>query len=69
MEEGKGGGGGVHLGILDLLADHEQEFDELGVCAGLSGSLDDLQVPAVVRTPQVALDRIADLVGLQLRVT
>ena len=40
---------GVHLGVLDLLADHEQVLDELCMGASLCGALDDLGVPAVVR--------------------
>lgn len=36
----------VHLAVLDLLAHHEQELDQLLVCVGLRRLGDDLNMPA-----------------------
>ena len=43
-----------HLGLLDLLADHEQELDQLRMHAALVAAGNDVQVPPSVPALQVA---------------
>ena len=66
--ESRGGGGGYYHGVLDFLADHEQELDQLGMCPGLFRALDDVRVPTVVSAAQVAFDGVCHAVVSQLGV-
>ena len=56
----------AYNGVLDFLANHEQELDKLGVCSRLLGAQDDICVPAVVSTAQVRLNGICHPVVCQL---